>query len=299
VKQSKHLSSLNIIIAMEGTLRYDHNPVLESVFAYGSETHVPDHDICRLSYYVKCCVVGCGIRMPLADDALLEYMTAHTLPAHLQVLIKRMAFQELSLDRLLNSALILDEHHTLLPFGTLNTFFEFKTASTYFTINSLTVGSGRQECVHKVMLCTFKWLQEYYINPFYREQQANPLISAILNGGITADLLPALNLLSLELSLVRQQLGHLPHPMLSTSSGQDQVREQGPRVQRQPPVPSAVASSSNRNVIAFPEATQVQALTERDAIIPDVPMAVAELVNEESLESSSSVVEAPARVIHG
>ena len=140
---------------MDGTLRYDHHPVLQSVFAYGSETHVPDHDICRLSYYVKCCVVGCGIRMPLADDALLDYMTAHMLPTHLQELIKRMAFQELSLDRLLNSALILDEHHTLLPFGTLNTFYEFKTASTYFTINSLTVGSGRQECVHKVMLWSF------------------------------------------------------------------------------------------------------------------------------------------------
>ena len=114
-----------------GTLRYDHNPVLQSVLAFGSETQVPDHDICRLSYYVKCCVVGCGIRMPLADDTLLDYMTAHTLPLHMQELLKRMAFQELCLDRLLNSALIVDEQHLLLPFGTLNTFFEFKTASNF------------------------------------------------------------------------------------------------------------------------------------------------------------------------
>lgn len=295
---------------MDGTLRYDHNPVLQSVFAYGSETHVPDNDICRLSYYIKCCVVGCGIRMPLADDALLDYMTAHTLPTHLQEFIKRMAFQELSLDKLLNSALILDEHHTLLPFGTLNTFYEFKTASTYFTINSLSIGSGRQECVHKVMLCTFKWLQEYYINPFYREQQANPLIAAIVNGGISANLLPALNLLSLELSLARQQLGYAipPSPLPSqntlswTAVGDHCGRESGQVQQhnhhclQNPPV-SIPLGSRNRtdSVIAFPEATQVQALTERDAIIPDVPLAVAELVNEECMESD--LVEAPATVI--
>jgi hypothetical protein len=241
--------------------------------------------------------------MPLADDALLDYMTAHTLPTHLQDLIKRMAFQELSLDRLLNCALILDENHTLLPFGTLNTFYEFKTASSFFTINSLNAGSGRQECVHKVMLCTFKWLQEYYINPFYREQQANPLIAAILNGGISAQLLPALNLLSLELSLARQQLGYAlslsppsppQHQMISSTAGYDQ-REQGPgHHPYQNPI--AVGSGSRTsNVIAFPEATHVQALRERDAIVPDVPLAIAELVNEEFIESD--VVEASATVI--
>jgi hypothetical protein len=95
-----------------GTLQYDHQPVLQSVFAYGSETQVVvDHDICHLLYYVKCFVVGCGIQMPLADDALLNYMSAYTLPSHLQDLIKPMAFHELSLEKVLNSALIIDKQH--------------------------------------------------------------------------------------------------------------------------------------------------------------------------------------------
>jgi hypothetical protein len=294
---------------MDGTLRYEHNPVLQAVFAYGSETHVPDNDVCRLSYYVKCCVVGCGIQIPLADDALLNYMTADMLPTHLQELIKRIALQELSLDRLLNSAIILDEHHTLLPFGTLNTFYEFKTASTYFTIDSLSVGSGRQEYVHKVMLCNFKWLQEYYINPFYRQQQANPLVAAIMNGGISAHFLPALNVLSMELSLARQQLGYqqlMPPPpsplhVLSFIAGYDHrgqptQRQLHQHCHRSRPAPTAFSSSNRTNsVIAFPEATYVQALTERDALVPDVPMAVAELVNEECMESD--LVEVPATVV--
>jgi hypothetical protein len=200
----------------------------------------------------------------------------------------------------------------VLSSWTLNTFYEFKTASTYFTINSLSVGSGRQEYVHKVMLCTFKWLQEYYINPFYREQQANSLIAAILNGGISQHLLPALNLLSLELSLARQELGHaelLPpssqlqlqlQRLLSLPTGYDQrgqeLAHELLQHHRYPPGPAAIGSSIRTgNMIAFPEATQVRALTERDAIIPDVPLAVAELVNEECMESD--VVEASATII--
>ena len=279
-----------------GTLRYDHNPVLQSVLAFGSETQVPDHDICRLSYFVKCCVVGCGIRMPLADDALLDYMTAHTLPLHMQELLKRMAFQELSLDRILNSALIVDEQHILLPLGTLNTFFEFKTASTYFTINSLSIGSGRQECVHKVMLCTLKWLQEYYINPLCRHLQGNPLLTA-LNANTSSNLSPALNLLSLQLNLALLQQSLLP------PSQQLQLPQQVPSAalpsvqqnsgQQAAPAPNAVTSAT----ITIPEATQVQELTDQDAVIPDVPLAVAVAVPVNDDTADTSLVEVPAQIV--
>ena len=279
-----------------GTLRYDHNPVLQSVLAFGSETQVPDHDICRLSYYVKCCVVGCGIRMPLADDTLLDYMTAHTLPLHMQELLKRMAFQELCLDRLLNSALIVDEQHLLLPFGTLNTFFEFKTASNYFTINSLSIGSGRQECVHKVMLCTLKWLQEYYLNPLCRHLQANPLLTT-LNSSTTRDLLLALNLLSTQtnFALLQQSLfppnQHLQLPQ-QVPSGASPSNQPETRPNNEP-TPSAAPSAA----ITIPEATQVQELTDQDAMIPDAPLAVAVAVPVNDDTVDLSLVEVPARVV--
>jgi len=276
-----------------GTLRYDHNPVLQSILAYGSETQVPDHDVCRLSYYIKCCVVGCGIRMPLVDDALLDYMTAHTLPNHLQELIKRIAFQELSLEKLLNSALILDEQHILLPYGTLNTFYEFKTASTYFTINSVSISSGRQECVHKVMLCTFNWLQEYYIYPFFRQQQEDPLIAALLNTGVSRELQPALNLLlSNRLNLMTGQHQQTQPSQQEERQEQQEGEHQG---QTQPPVPNTALSSRNSGNPPPPEATEVQALTDRDAIVPDVPMAVAVPIHEG--EFDSGIVEASSAVI--
>jgi hypothetical protein len=240
--------------------------------------------------------------MPLADDALLDYMSAHALPIHLQELLQRMAFQELSLDKLLNSALIVDEQHILLPFGTLNTFFEFKTASTYFTINSLSIGSGRQECVHKVMLCTLKWLQEYYINPFCRQFQGNPLL-AILNGSNSGDLLPSLNLLSIQLNFallqqsllpVHQQV-QLPRQLLSAFLPQDQQQCRHQSI----PAPDSTDSRSTaagNSVITIPEATQVQELTDRDAIIPDAPLALAVAVPVNDDDVDHSIVEAPAEV---
>lgn len=103
------------------TIRYEQPPVLQHVSAYGSETLVPNDDICRLSYYLKCCVVGCGIDIGIEDD-LLDYMNAHQLSAEQQEKILQHALSDLNALSLLNRAFILDDKHTLLPRGTLNTF---------------------------------------------------------------------------------------------------------------------------------------------------------------------------------
>ena len=156
-------------------IRYEQPPVLDSVFAYGSETLVPDHDICRVSYYLKCCIVGCGIPLSM-NEALIDYQNAHRLPVDLQEMIIYTAFHVLNLDLLINRAFIVDDQHILLPQGTLNTFFEFKLASTYFSINSFNIASGHQVHVHKVMLCTTKWMKEYFIDPFLKYHEGNSLI---------------------------------------------------------------------------------------------------------------------------
>ena len=146
------------------------NPVLQNVLAYGAETYVPDHDICRLSYYLKCCTIGCGIDI-FANLPLIDYQVAHLLHETLQDVIVRLALEVFKLDSLLNKAFILDENHVLLPLGTLNTFYKFELASNFFSIDPITVVAGQRVEVHKVMLCTAKWMREYYILPLIRYQQ--------------------------------------------------------------------------------------------------------------------------------
>lgn len=209
----------------DGILRYENRPVLQSVVSYGQETRIPDHDVCRLSYYLKCCVVGCGIELPtslltslllplsplpdvggyfgtaggfmipplpvlpphaqqgvdpaseLVSARILDYERAHLLPASWQAVIRRLAFGLFSYEKLLNSCIILDDEHLLLPTGTLNTFFEIKTAATFFTIQNFftDITSGKQIKVHKVMLCTTGWVLEYYLQPFLHECETNIL----------------------------------------------------------------------------------------------------------------------------
>ena len=153
-----------------GPIHIQHNPVLQNVLAYGAETYVPDHDICRLSYYLKCCTIGCGIDL-FANLPLIDYQVAHLLHETLQDVVVRLALEVFKLDSLLNKAFILDENHVLLPLGTLNTFYKFELASNFFSIDPITVVAGQRVEVHKVMLCTAKWMREYYILPLIRYQQ--------------------------------------------------------------------------------------------------------------------------------
>jgi hypothetical protein len=153
-----------------GTLQYQQNPVLQNVLAYGAETYVPNHDVCRLSYHLKCCTIGCGLDLFL-NHPLIDYQVAHLLPASIQHTIFRLAFEDFRLDLLVNRAFILDEEHVLLPRGTLNTFYKFEMASTFFALDRFAVVAGQRLEIHKVMLCTAKWMQEYYLNPLARYLQ--------------------------------------------------------------------------------------------------------------------------------
>jgi hypothetical protein len=160
-------SDKNKMATVAGALQYQQNPVLQNVLAYGAETFVPNHDVCRLSYHLKCCTIGCGIDLFL-NHPLIDYQVAHLLPVSIQHAIFRLAFEDFRLDLLVNRAFILDEEHVLLPRGTLNTFYKFEMASTFFALDRFAVVAGQRLEIHKVMLCTAKWMQEYYLNPLAR-----------------------------------------------------------------------------------------------------------------------------------
>jgi hypothetical protein len=203
-----------------------------------------------------------------------------------------MAFHELSLEKVLNSALIIDEQHILLPYGTLNTFYEFKTVSACFTtINSILIGLGKQECVHKVMLCTFKWLQKYYIIPFFREQQSNPILAAILNPALSREIQPAI---AAQLTVTTATAGsqHQQQENQQTRPDQQQPSQEEQQQQQYQQSQQQLTQRSRP-----PEAMHVQAITERGAIVPDVPVAIAVPVDDDSQSINTSLVEASAAII--
>ncbi len=101
--------------------------------ATGTRCTVPDHDVCRLSYYLKCGTVGCGL--DIIVDELLDFKNAHKLPRARQDAIFKLAYDD-----------ILAIHENIL------------------------IG-GEQKQVRKIMVCNKTWLEKFYINPLLNNRE--------------------------------------------------------------------------------------------------------------------------------
>jgi hypothetical protein len=179
------------------------------VRVFGSTTHVPDSDYCRLSYYLKCCILGCGIDF-VFDLSLLDYQgdVASRLDQQGQEQLFHLAHTVFRVDILLNKVIFLDDENVLLPQGVSNAFYhdveeeeETTTVDSQFIqsqssenpYDNTTSGRGfhlgsppvslsaevegrrpdLQQHHHqslKVMLCSTQWLDEFYVGPISRLQ---------------------------------------------------------------------------------------------------------------------------------
>jgi hypothetical protein len=155
---------------------------VRGVTTYGTETRVEDSSISRLSFYLKCCTVGCGLAVNI-DSILIDYNNATRLPGQLQRAIIALAATELSPERLLNRVYFLDNGHTLLPAYASNAFFAIETASHFFSVEQVLI-SGQLFQVHKVMLCTTEWLEEYCFKPLRELQEASRSQNSTLSGAL-------------------------------------------------------------------------------------------------------------------
>ena len=139
---------------------------------FGSATKVPNNDICRLAYYIRCCVLGCGCENSNAPAELMDYNNAHRLPSHLQLMIYHLALSDLHPQILMNRMFFIDDSNKLLKPDMMNAFFEWSASTSRILAQlegSSFVEQGSNAYVfRKVMVCTSTWLNEYCIRPLYR-----------------------------------------------------------------------------------------------------------------------------------
>ena len=152
-----------------------------------------DKHICRLSFYLKCCVIGCGIQGRTVDSELLECSKAHLLPIKLQQVILELALTEFSTEKLVNRIYFLDDRHRLLPTAVSNMFLPLEmNVATFFPIQKHIIIRGRQLPIRNTMLCTTQWLNEMYITPIRALQQFLPPETIPSNAGLIEDSAPSL-----------------------------------------------------------------------------------------------------------
>ena len=155
-----------------------------SLKEFGSSTTVPHNDICRLSYYLKCCILGCGFGEALNAvpvEVMMDYNNAHHLPTSLQQAIYHIVMSDFHPHKLMNQVFFVDDSSTLLEPETMNAFFEWSTtisrALRMVEQGSSFLGGSSDEqgqqatspnSLRKLMVCTSSWLNEYCILPLYR-----------------------------------------------------------------------------------------------------------------------------------
>ena len=132
--------------------------------ATGSSCTVPSHDVCKLSYFLHCGTVGCGIDI-IVDD-LLDYEAAHRLSKVRQDAIFKLAYSDYDDDALLGKTIFpVEDGHPLLK-GSTNKFYSLEEVSSLIAVgSSKMLIAGQQTTVAKIMVCTKGWLTRYYDNP--------------------------------------------------------------------------------------------------------------------------------------
>lgn len=131
--------------------------------ATGTAVTVPSYDVCKLSYFLNCGTLGCGI--DIIVDELVDYKNAHRLPRSRQDAIFKLAYDDFDDDALIGKTIFpLPSGHSLLN-GTSNEFYSIEEVSSLLAVDSSALIAGQHSEVTKIMVCNKRWLEQNYYNP--------------------------------------------------------------------------------------------------------------------------------------
>ena len=171
-RQSPHPSAAVGTAATLSTQRHDEIGGESSTATPTATAIVPEHDICRLTFYLKCCILGCGLLdscpalAMLIHDRYIDYTKAHrALSLQEQLYVLNLVVGEFNLQRLINRVLFVDDSGELLPPNVSNSFYHVETVSTYLNIQPQLPLFSTAITLRQVMVCTSQWIHEFYALP--------------------------------------------------------------------------------------------------------------------------------------
>ncbi|KAF8154959.1 hypothetical protein B0H34DRAFT_660306 [Crassisporium funariophilum] len=131
-------------------------------------TTVPDDDVARLMYYLRCVTVSLNIDI-LADE-LVDYKNYHLLTAAGIALVFKFCL-ELSPDEFLDKLIFLDNNREVLHGSSDNTFLTISAACDVVSVQRDIIIAGKVQNVTRVMFYNTLWLDTYYNRPIERNAQ--------------------------------------------------------------------------------------------------------------------------------
>ena len=141
-----------------------HNEI--GVKATGETCHVPNRDVCKLSYYLRCATVTCGLDI-IVDD-LLDFKNAHLLPSAKQDAIFKFAYDDFDRQTMTNVTIFEDFDRDYLKDGRNNEFYELSQVQSLLAVQEEAIIGGKHTQVRKIMVFDRKWIEKNYEGPIRR-----------------------------------------------------------------------------------------------------------------------------------
>ena len=134
-----------------------------SMKAIGRTCTVPNNDVSKLAYFLKCGTVYCGV--DIIVDELVDFHNVHRLPRSRQDAIFQLAYSDCDDDALIGTTIFpVEDGHSLLK-GSNNEFYEIEQVSSLLAADSSALIAGQHTEVAKIMVCNRNWLKKFYYDP--------------------------------------------------------------------------------------------------------------------------------------
>lgn len=175
-----------------------------------TSSQIRNSDVARIAFYLRCCVVGCGLSpnnhaTPL--ELITNFVQARHLPLEYQNMMYKLAFEDFSLANLLGRVLHVDTHKQILPDGVSTMFLRPNTSEYILAMNHLGVYDADLRVpsfyTGNVIICSFEWIQTYHIGPFQRYMTMGNRSSQIHNNN--TEYIGGGTVSSIEEALVQQE----------------------------------------------------------------------------------------------
>lgn len=149
----------------------------------GTSCAVPNNDVAKVSYYLHCVTVGCGLDI-IVDD-LVDYENVHKLSQARQDSIFEVAYSY-SPKEMVGKTIFSDSDQSFTSEKS-NVFLKITECTSVVAVTSSIVLGGKETEIKKVMLYTDSWLASYWAEPMkrnvYRIERAMGKASTGVSGG--------------------------------------------------------------------------------------------------------------------
>ena len=153
-----------------------HRPMLDGSSYLSSQNtaqQVPETDIARISFYLRCCVLGCGLLKDRIPNNIIDFTKAQRLSYQWQDMICRMAFEGFALHKLQNRVIFVDTEHSVLPTGSSTMFLKSQTSESRTAVNLLLANTSSSIDLPStfdgnIMICSSEWIEKHYVLPCQR-----------------------------------------------------------------------------------------------------------------------------------